>query len=115
MSMKIIIRDLRLDMLIGIHDHEKEKPQPVLLNIEAEIEPPSGGDSIDGTVCYSTMIRKIQELAGRGHINLVETLAENIAGMLMQDARIRNILVRVEKTAVYNFAAAVGVEVRKSR
>src|SRR5437762_2691559 len=111
MSMKIIIRDLRLDILIGIHDHEKEKPQPVLLNIEAEIEPLSMDDSIDSTVCYSTMIKKIQDLAGRSHVNLVETLAENIANLLMQDARIGNILVRVEKTAVYKFATAVGVEV----
>ena len=112
---KILVRDLRIDMLIGIHDHEKEKVQPVLVNIEAHLKARPGVDEIGDTLCYDTLIKAIQALAAHQHINLVETFAEEIAALTLKDDRVSVVTVRVEKIAVYEFAAAVGVEIRRAR
>lgn len=113
---KLIIRDLHVDMLIGIHEHEKKFEQPVLINIEAHIPFNSGwrNDSYEDTVCYDSIVKMIRALGVQGHINLVETYAEEIAHRILNDKRILKVLVRIEKTNVYDFAQGVGVEIMRS-
>ncbi len=114
---KIIIRDLRVDMLIGIHEHEKRTKQPVLVNVEvlAEDRTHSDSDTIEDTVCYDRIVKMIRALVAKGHINLVETLAEEIAADILHDRQAQAVTVRVEKTAVYNDAAAAGVEIFRKK
>lgn len=117
MTTRIIIRDLHVDMLIGVFDHEKNRKQPVVINIEALIgnNPDWGDDDINKTVSYDPLVSGIRQLAARNHINLVETLAEHIAALCLQDRRVHEVKVRVEKTAIYEFAAGVGVEIVRRR
>jgi len=50
-----------------------------------------------------------------GHVNLVETLAERIAGDCLADARVAAVRVRIEKPDVIANAQAVGVEIVRTR
>jgi 7,8-dihydroneopterin aldolase/epimerase/oxygenase len=117
MTTRIIIRDLRVDMLIGVNEHEKKKKQPVVINIEAHIRnnPDWGADDINKTLSYDPIVSGVRQLVARGHINLVETLAEHIAALCLEDNRVEDVIVRVEKTAVYNDAASVGVEIGRTK
>ena len=114
---KLIIRNLKVDMGIGIHDFEKNKSQPVIVNIEAITlpNPEWKSDSYDKVVCYETMIKGIQEIAARGHIQLVETYAEEIAIFCLKDQRVTEVTVRVEKPQIFEFADGVGIEIRRTR
>jgi 7,8-dihydroneopterin aldolase/epimerase/oxygenase len=117
MTTKVIIRDMRADMLIGVKDHEKNSKQPVLINITASIRdnPDWGADDIENTVSYSPIVSGIRQIVARGHINLIETFAEHIAALCLQDSRVEEVIVRVEKTKVYDDASAVGVEIIRKR
>jgi dihydroneopterin aldolase len=114
---KIIIRDLRLVMGIGVYPGEKSSHQPVLINVVADVRVPEGGwkDSYDTVVCYDKITQGIRHLAATGHIHLAETLAEGIADICLKTPGITGVMVRVEKTAILPDAAAVGVEIRRSR
>ena len=114
---RIFIRDLRVDMLIGVYDHEKTAAQPVVLNIEAEFTAPQNwrGDSFDNAVCYDTIAQAVRKIAASGHVNLVETFAEYIADFCLQDKRVTAVTVRVEKTGVFSDARSAGVEIRRQR
>jgi dihydroneopterin aldolase len=114
---RIFIRDMRVDMLVGIYDHEKAASQPVLVNLCADVLPPQNwqDDSYDNVVCYESIASAIKRIATGGHINLLETLAEHIADFCLQDNRISGVTVRVEKTAVFEFAESAGVEIRRAR
>jgi dihydroneopterin aldolase len=117
MTTKIVIRNLRADMLIGVLEHEKKKKQPVLINIEALIDenPDWQADNIDKTVSYDPIVSGTRQLVAGGHIHLVETLAEHIAQLCLRDIRVREVTVRVEKTTIYDDVEAVGVEISRSR
>ncbi len=110
---KIIIRDMKLDMLIGIHEHEKNKKQAVIVNLEATIEEQSGwqDDNHDNVVCYGEIVSAIQTIAERGHINLVETYAEHIAAFCLQNNAVSTVKVSVEKPDIFDFTRSVGVEI----
>lgn len=114
---KLIIRDLHVEMGIGVYDYEQHITQPVLVNVEAEYTPKGDwrNDSFDQVVCYRTQADSIIEMGTKQHINLVETYAEMIAEHLLKISEINNVTVRVEKTKAYDKALAVGVEIRRSR
>ncbi len=116
MTTKIFVRNLKTDLLIGIHDHEKKKKQPVVVTVEADVDIGTGiSDDIENTVSYSPIVLGIRQLASSGHINLVETLAEKIATLTLNDKRVREVMVRVEKTTAYDDTDSVGVEIRRKQ
>jgi len=114
---KLIIRDLRLDMGIGVFAEEKGVRQPVLVNVQADVAAPKDWQSDDyaHVVCYARLTESIRDLARQPHIQLVETFAERIAVAALAMDGILGVTVRVEKTAVFPDVAAVGVEIRRER
>jgi 7,8-dihydroneopterin aldolase/epimerase/oxygenase len=114
---RILVRDLVLKCLIGIHPHELLAPQRVRVNVEMAVLEQAGplSDDIANVVSYEDVIEGIKYLLAQGHINLVETLAEQIGDLCLVDPRVRNVRIRVEKLDVYAEAASVGIEIERRR
>lgn len=114
---RILIRDLVLAFRIGIYEEEKRAAQRVRLNLEIEVEPRGGppADDIEEVVSYEQVVAGIKALAEGAHINLVETLAERVAGICLADPRTKRARVRIEKLDVEAAAGAVGVEIERRR
>ncbi len=112
----VFIRDLMLTCSIGIHAHEKEAAQRVRVNLDLAVREESRplDDDIANVVCYEKISNAVRELARQGHVNLVETFAEKIAAMCLQNPRVNTARVRVEKLDVFNDTASVGVEIERS-
>lgn len=110
---RVFVSDLVVNCLIGVHRHERDGKQRVRINIDLAVadDPAAVGDSLANVVCYETVVNDVRALADSGHINLVETLAEQIAATCLADRRVRRITVRVEKLDVFSDAASVGVEI----
>ena len=64
-------------------------------------------------VCYENLTKGVRILASRDHVNLVETLAEDVAAMCLSDDRVRSARVRIEKLDILNDAESVGVEIER--
>lgn len=110
---RIFIRDLRLMMSIGIYESEQNSVQPVLVNVVADTNPPA--NQADFYVCYDTLAKAIRALASSGHIDLLETFADQIADAALAMDGIAAVTVRAEKTAIMADAAGAGVEIRRLR
>lgn len=114
---RILVRDLVLKCLIGIHAHELLAPQRVRINVDMAAVEQAGplSDDIANVVSYEDVIEGIKRMLAEGHINLVETLAEKIAALCLADERVSSVRVRVEKLDVYAEAASVGIEIERRR
>ena len=113
---RVFIRDLELSALIGVHGHEKAKPQRVRLNVELYVrEAGDTADDIRNVVSYEAVIARIEAIVAQGHVHLVETLAERIARDCLADERVVSVRVRVEKPDIIRNAAGVGVEIERRR
>lgn len=112
---RILVRDLVLKCLIGIHAHELLAPQRVRINVDMAALEQAGplSDDIANVVSYEDVIEGIKRMLAEGHINLVETLAEKIATLCLADGRVASVRVRVEKLDVYAEAASVGIEIER--
>ncbi len=113
----VFVRDLDLEAVIGIHVHEKKALQPIRINVDLTVSESREalGDQYVNVVCYETVVRNIQAIIDSGHVNLVETLAEQVAQKCLEDQRVLNTRVRIEKLAAIPEARSVGVEIERRR
>ena len=114
---KILIKDLVLNMLVGIHNFEKKKKQRVRFNLIINIDQnliPNDKD-LKSIVNYEQIIKTITKITSRKHYLLLETLAEKIFFKLFENPRIKKILLRIEKLDVIKNTASVGIELEKTR
>lgn len=112
----VFIRDLVVPASVGVWNHEKGRVQRIRINVdlgvgEPQVPPP---DRLDAVVCYDRVTRAVRAMAAGEHVHLLETLAERIAAVALEDPRVRNVRVRVEKLDVYDDAASVGVEIERN-
>jgi 7,8-dihydroneopterin aldolase/epimerase/oxygenase len=114
---RIFVRDLVLLAEIGVYRREQGKSQRVRINLDLMVdEPPRPStDRLRDVVNYAKVIDAVRALVARGRVNLVETLAEQIAGCCFADPRVRQARVKVEKLDAVADAAAVGVEIERWR
>ena len=114
---KVLIKDLELKMLIGIHNFEKKKKQRVRFNLAININQnlfPNDND-LKSIVNYEQVIKTIKRITAKKHYPLLETLAEKIFSKLFENLRIKKILLRIEKLDVIKNTTSVGVEIEKTR
>lgn len=111
----VFIRDLVLPCSIGVHRHEKDAEQRVRINLDLAVSEGDQpiNDDLQNVICYEGLAEGIEEIVSHGHINLVETLAENIADMCLGDRRVQSARVRIEKLDILNDAESVGVEIER--
>ena len=114
---KILIKDLVLKMLVGIHNFEKKKKQRVkfnlIINIDQNLAP--NDKDLKSIVNYEQVIKVINKIIARKHYPLLETLAEKIFDKLFENMRIKKILLRIEKLDVIKNTSSVGIELEKTR
>ena len=112
----VFVNRLAVAASIGIHPHERENKQTIWLTIDAGVlEDDATPEAIGDVVCYEDICKVATALAGEGHIDLVETLAERIADRLMQDPRLVQIRVQIEKPEAIDEAASVGIAISRLR
>ena len=114
---KVIIKDLILNISIGIHTFEKKKKQRVKLNIEILTNPhvyPNNKD-LNTILNYEEVVKKIEKLTHLKHHELIEDLAENIFNILFKNKLVKKIDLRIEKLDIIKKTNSVGIEVSKSK
>jgi len=107
-----------LEVLIGlgIHPHELAAPQRVRVSVEMTVaySAPVSADRIEEVLDYDFVRVGILALARDRRFALQETLCDEIAGLCLADARVKQVRVRTEKPDVYP-DASVGCEVMRTR
>ena len=114
---KVLIKDLVLNMFVGIHNFEKKRKQRVKFNLVININQnlvPNDKD-LKSIVNYDQVIKIINKIIARKHYPLLETLAEKIFDKLFENMRIKKILLRIEKLDVIKNTSSVGIELEKTR
>jgi dihydroneopterin aldolase len=111
---RIFLRDVELAANIGIHDFEKAAAQRIFVNVDLYVSLEAttpAHDKIGEVLDYDFVHRTIRERVARGHINLQETLCDDVARTLLAHPLVRAVRVSTEKPDVYPDCDAVGIEV----
>jgi 7,8-dihydroneopterin aldolase/epimerase/oxygenase len=114
---KVIIKNLVLNIFIGIHNFEKKKKQRVRFNIEVVTNPNIKPNNKDLTTIlnYEDLINKIKLLVKKQHHELIEDLAENIFKIIFKNRLVKKASIKIEKLDIIKNSESVGIEFSKSK
>ena len=111
----VFIQGLRIEALIGVYPHERAAPRPLLFDIElhGDNRVPAASDALADALDYHAISMRLAEFAGQTQCNLVETLAEQCAALILAEFGARGVRLRLTKPAAFNGADAVGVVIER--
>lgn len=113
----ILVRDLRVEVLIGIHKRERHVAQVVSIDLDIGLpgEAVFASDRVADTIDYEQVALRIKALAASGHFKLVETFAERIAKLLTDDFKAPWVRVSAAKIGILPNAKFVGVSIERGK
>ena len=113
----ILIRDLRVEALIGIHRRERHVMQTLSIDLDIGIPGTQvfASDKVADTIDYEQVALRIKALAAAQHYRLVETVADRIAAVLTTDFGAPWVRVSVAKIGILPNAKFVGVTIERRR
>lgn len=111
----ILVRDLRVEVLIGIHKRERQVAQTVSIDLDIGIPGTAvfRSDKVADTVDYEQVALRIKALAASGHFRLVETFADRIAQLITEEFKAPWVRVSAAKIGILPNAKFVGVSIER--
>lgn len=111
----VFVNQLQIDTVIGVYEWEKSIRQTLVIDLQmlTDIRAAAAGDDLTLTIDYAVVCEKVQQLVQAKPLELIETVAENIATLILSDFPAKAVMVRVGKPAAVKAAATVGVEIRR--
>jgi dihydroneopterin aldolase len=113
----IFIHALKAEAIIGIFDWERQVRQTVLIDLEiaADVRKAALTDSIDDTLNYKRVAKRILAFVESSQFHLVETLAEHVAMLVLEEFGISWVRVTLSKPGAVRSSRDVGVSVARGR
>jgi len=112
---KIFLSALNVECIVGIWDWERRVKQNVVIDVEmaADIRRAAATDRIDDTVDYKRLAKRLLAFVGESQFQLVETLTERVAELIITEFRVPWVRVRVNKQGAIRGARDVGIEIER--
>jgi len=113
----VFVHELKVETIIGIWGWERKIRQIVSIDLEmgADIRRAAETDSIDDTLNYKEISKRVQQFVADSEFQLVETMAEKIAELVLQEFKVPWVQVRVSKPAAIRGAKNVGILIHRSK
>jgi 7,8-dihydroneopterin aldolase/epimerase/oxygenase len=114
---KIFLHELSCEAVIGIFDWERQVKQSIMIDLEmsADIRRAARSDHIDDTLNYKGVAKRILAFVESSQFQLVETLAERIAGLVITEFGVEWVKVTVHKPSAIRHSKDVGIIIERTR
>lgn len=111
----IYLRDLKIETIIGIFDWEREIKQTVSIDLDmsADVKKAAQTDEIDDTLNYKAVAKRLIDFISKSEYALVETLAERVAEIVLDEFDVRWVKLKVNKPGAVRYAGDVGVVIER--
>ena len=112
---KIFLSQLSIECIVGIWEWERRVKQTVIIDVEmaADIRRAAATDSIEDTIDYKRVAKRLLAFVGDSQYQLVETLTEQIARVIVTEFGVSWVKVRLNKRGAIRGARDVGIEIER--
>ncbi|MCB1582492.1 MAG: dihydroneopterin aldolase [Xanthomonadales bacterium] len=114
---KIIIRQLKVEAFIGIHDWEKQQRQPLLLDLDLSFDcsDAAASDDIKDALDYFTVCKQVTCFIYSSRFELIERLAEEVTQLILHNFPCEEVKLTLLKPQAVGNAQAVGLTISRSQ
>ena len=113
---KIFLRELKTETIIGIYDWERQVKQTIIVDLEmgADIRKAALSDAIEDTLNYKRVAKRVLAFIEGSQFQLVETLTERIAMLLLAEFELQWVRVDLSKPGAVRNSRDVGIIVERT-
>ncbi len=113
----VFLHEMKVDTVIGIWEWERKIRQTIVIDLEmaADVRKAAASDSIDDALNYKSVAKRLQQFVADSEFQLVETLAEKIAGIVMDEFGVAWVRVKLNKPGAIRGARDVGVVIERGK
>ena len=111
----IYLHGLRVEAVIGIWEWEKRIRQIIEIDLDmgTDIRKAAASDDVADTLNYKAVSKRVQTFIEENRFELVETLAERIAGIIIDEFDVPWVRVKLNKPGAIRGSRAVGVLIER--
>ena len=111
----VFIRGLKAKAVIGVFEWEKQIRQNLVLDLDlrADVAHAAANDTLEEAVDYKAISQRVVEFVENSQYQLVESLAEAVAGLIREEFSVSWVRVRIAKPFAVRTAQEVGVEIER--
>jgi dihydroneopterin aldolase len=111
----IFVTDLRVETIVGIWEWERQVPQTVRIDLEmaADIRRAAASDSIEATLDYRAVAKRVAEFVAESRYKLIESMAEGIAEVIAREFDVPWVKVSVHKPWAVRGSKDVGIVIER--
>lgn len=111
----IFLHGLEIQAVIGIYEWERQVRQPLVLDLDmgADVARAAATDSIEDTLNYKAVAKRVIEFVSTSEFLLVETLAERVAAIVREEFGVPWVRLRVNKRGAIRGGRDVGVVIER--
>ncbi|MEF9977967.1 MAG: dihydroneopterin aldolase [Thermomonas sp.] len=111
----VFIEGLRVDALIGVYTHERVARRPLVFDLEMRFDTRIAAlsDQLSDALDYHAVSMRLVEFAGDSDFQLVETLAERCAALLITEFGATGVRLKLAKPGAFEGADTVGVVIER--
>lgn len=112
---RVFIEDLKVQTVIGIFDWEREIRQTISIDLEMEfdIRAAAASDSIEDTLDYKSVSKRLIHFVEGSEFQLVEALAERCAAIVLSEFPVNWLRLKLGKPGAVRGSTAVGVIIER--
>ena len=113
----IFLTGITTDCIIGIWDWERQVKQKIVIDLEmaTDIRKAAATDAIEDTLDYKRVSKRLLQFVGESQFQLVETLAERIAQLIVTEFDVPWVRVRLNKQGAIRGSRDVGILIERRR
>ncbi|MDN7123805.1 dihydroneopterin aldolase [Pseudidiomarina terrestris] len=114
---KVFVKGLRTDAYIGVYEWEHEQPQPLLFDLTMAWDQTAAAasDDLQHALDYDALSKAVIKLVEARPRQLIETVAEEVAELILTDFKVSRVTVCVSKPNAVPAADTVGVEITRGK
>lgn len=113
----IFLGGLECQCIIGFIEWERRVPQTVVIDLQlpCDCARAAQSDSVADTVDYKSVAKRVLAYVGASQFHLLETLAQKLADLLLEEFALAWIRIRIHKPGAIRHSQDVGVAIERQR
>jgi dihydroneopterin aldolase len=114
---QIIVSDVHVRTTIGVHEWEKANPRDIYMTLYLAVDTTLAAqtDDLDHTVDYDALTKALTVHCEGSNVNLIETLAQSCAELILSRFNVREVVIRLEKPGALDCSKSVAVQMHRAK
>lgn len=114
---QIFVKGLKINTIVGILEHERKFPQPLVLDLtlEHDLKPCATSGDLSLSINYAQLCEDVSNFVSEHPAFLLETLAEDVCKFILDKFKPQSVTISISKPHAVLNVDGIGVKITRKQ